>query len=65
MKVKVNTEAATGGVLQKKVFLKIAQNSKEKTSASLFFENIFLTEQIRATASVYSNILFAMLLHAI
>ena len=27
----VDTEAVTGGVLQKKVFLEISQNSQEKT----------------------------------
>ena len=30
-------EAATGGVLLEKVFLKFFQNSQEKTSASLLF----------------------------
>ena len=31
------TEAATGGVLQEKVFLEISQNSQENTSASVSF----------------------------
>ena len=60
----VKTEAATRGVLWKKVFLEISQNSQENTCArddltqmfSCEFceisKNIFFTEQLRATASV-------------
>ena len=32
--------AATGGVLSKKVFLRISQNSQENTCASLFFNKV-------------------------
>ena len=34
-----NTEAATEGVLQEKVFLEISQNSQESTSARIYFFN--------------------------
>ena len=34
------TEAATGAVLFKKVFLKISQNSQENTCASLFLNKV-------------------------
>ena len=34
-----DTEAATGGVLQQKVFLEISQNSQEDTCASVSFSN--------------------------
>ena len=33
----INTEAATGGVLQEKVFLEISQNSQENTCARASF----------------------------
>ena len=35
--IQVATKAATGGVLQKKVFLKISQNSLENTCAKVSF----------------------------
>ena len=39
------TEAATTGVLWKKVFLEISQNSQENTSASLFFSKEILLKK--------------------
>ena len=33
----INTGAATGGVLQEKVFLKISQNSQENTRATVSY----------------------------
>ena len=38
--VLARTEAAIGGVLLKKMFLKISQNSREKTCKSLFFNKV-------------------------
>ena len=60
-------EAATEGVLQKKVFLKMSQNSQEnfikkETLAQVLscefceiFKNIFLTEHLWTTASLFST----------
>ena len=54
-------EAATGGVLYKKVFLKISQNSQENTCFTNTFEfyeifkNTVSTEHLRATASAYQS----------
>ena len=42
-----NTEAATGGVLQEKMFLEISQNSQENIYARTFI----FTEQVWTTAS--------------
>ena len=39
-KFKEKTDAATRGVLYKKVFLKILQNSQENTCTSLFFHKV-------------------------
>ena len=33
--IKIRTEAATGGVLQERVFLEITQNSQENNSARI------------------------------
>ena len=51
-------EAATGGVLRKKLFFKMSQNSQEtpvpeETPANFAknFNNTFFTEQLRTTAS--------------
>ena len=51
-------EAATGGVLRKKLFFKMSQNSQEtpvpeETPANFAknFKNTFFTEQLRTTAS--------------
>ena len=45
------SEAATGGVLWKKVFLKISQNSQENTIG--FEINTFFTEHLWTTASSF------------
>ena len=48
-------EAATRGVLCKKVFLEISQNSRENTCEfSEISKNTFLTEHFRTTASSFS-----------
>ena len=62
----VVSEVATGGVLQKKVFLKFTKFTGKLLCQSLFFnkveglrleifKNTFFTEQIRTTASVVYN----------
>ena len=38
--MKLGTEAATDGVLQKKVFLKISPNSQENTSVGVSFDKV-------------------------
>ena len=59
-------EAATGGVLQKKAFLKISEHSQENTCARVSFEvklqalgrvfrnfkNTLFTDRLRTTASI-------------
>ena len=47
-------EAATGGILWKKVFLKISQNSQKKLLAYEIFKNTFFTEHLWTTASAFS-----------
>ena len=44
------SEAATGGVLWKKVFLKISENSRENTFGLRNFKNTFFTEHPWTTA---------------
>ena len=51
------TEAATGGVLQKNVFLEISQNSQENTCAKVSFLTKLkaFSEHLRTTASKVSS----------
>ena len=48
------SDAATGGVLWKKVFLKISQNSQETPLVCEIFKNTFFKEHLRTTASAFS-----------
>ena len=45
------SEATIGGVLWKKMFLKISQNSQENTSDFDIFKNSFFAEHLWTTAS--------------
>ena len=45
------SEAATGGVLWKKVFLKISENSQEDTFGLRIFKITFFAEHLWTTAS--------------
>ena len=53
----IHLEAATGGVLHKKVFLKISQNSRENTCARVFFNKVaglgLFTKHLWATALIH------------
>ena len=52
------SEAATGGILQEKVFLEISQNSQESTCASLFSNK---AAGLRLTASEMGQTKFTLL----
>ena len=48
------SEAATGGILWKKMFLKILQNLQENTCGLQNFQEQLFTEHLRTTASGFS-----------
>ena len=48
-------ETALGGVLQKKMFLKILQNSQENTSARVFFLVKLQTEALKICGTLPGN----------
>ena len=66
--ISFTTEAATRGVLRKKVFFKMLQNSQENTCARVsfvaFLRTLFFTEHLRTYTSVttISNMLLSNIL---